>query len=340
MLISDLATSTGASNALIAAHVPYHHQAMIDVLGYEPANYCSALTSRRLAMRAFLHARQLEQTTGENYLYGVGITAALRSERPKRGDHRAFVALQTPHQTVVWHVPFEKGVLTRLEEERELADRTFRFLASSLELASETSDLAPIGKASVNDSISHLLGEAPAVYGDPGSAVLPGAFNPLHDGHRRMLDLAEKRLNQSVVFELSIRNVDKPGLDFIDIDERTKQFESDACVLTNQPKFIEKARLLFNKAGGTFVVGTDTISRIDQARYYESRQHRDDAISELTDLGIRFLVFGRREDADFRTLEDLELGADLLALCDGVAESEFRCDVSSTELRARQRTSK
>ena len=339
LLISDLATSPGASNALLKAHVPYHNRAMNELLGYEPCSYCSALTSRRLAMRAFLHARQISNAPDERSLYGVGITAALRSERPKRGEHRAYVALQTPHKTVVWHVPFEKDIRNRLQEERKLADLALQFLESGLELDDDTPDFEPIGTVSVKDSVAQLLDEKPAFHGEPGHAVLPGAFNPLHDGHRRMLELAEQRLNQHVAFELSVSNVDKPGLDFIDIEERTKQFGSDAYVLTNQPKFIEKARLLFEKAGGTFVVGTDTIARIDQVRYYESRQHRDDAIRELNDLGIRFLVFGRRENADFRTLDDLELGTDLVDLCDGVTASEFRRDISSTELRALRGTS-
>ncbi|MCY3860127.1 MAG: hypothetical protein OXG25_14590 [Gammaproteobacteria bacterium] len=337
LLISDLATSPGASNALIAAHVPYHDRAMSDLLGYEPRSYCSELTARRLAMRALIHARQMMQAPDERCLYGVGITAALRSDRPKRGEHRAYVALQTPHKTVVWYIPFEKGELSRLQEERKLADLALQLLRNGLELDDDIPDFEPVGIASVNDSVAQLLHETPASHGDPGHAVLPGAFNPLHDGHRRMLDIAKKRLNQRVAFELSVRNVDKPELDFIDINERTTQFDSDAYVLTNQPKFIEKARLLFSEAGGTFVVGSDTISRIDHVRYYESPQQRNDAIAELSELGIRFLVFGRREGDEFRTLDDLKLGSDLRDLCDGVAASEFRCDISSTELRAQRR---
>ncbi|MCY4094034.1 MAG: hypothetical protein OXG05_02780 [Gammaproteobacteria bacterium] len=338
LLISDLATSRGASKVLLAAHVPYHNQAMIDLLGYEPRSYCSALTSRRLAMRALLQARQLTKAPDGRSLYGVGITAALRSDQPKRGEHRAYLALQTSHKTVVWHIPFEKDALSRRQEERKLADLSLRLLASGLELEDDTADFNLVGTALVNDSVAQLLGETPAFHGDPGRAVLPGAFNPLHDGHRRIFDIAKQRLNQRVAFELSVRNVDKPGLDFIDIDERVNQFGSDAYVLTNQPKFIEKARLLFNKAGGTFVVGSDTVARIDHVRYHESAKHRNDAIAELRDLGIRFLVFGRREGDEFRTLDDLELGADLTDLCDGVAASEFRCDISSTEIRTQRKT--
>lgn len=335
LLLSDLATQPGASSTLLAANVPYHNQAMIDLLGYEPDSYCSSLTTRRLAMQALLHARELVPDS-EHYVFGVGITAALRSVQPKRGAHRAYIALQTPNKTVVWHVPFEKGVLTRSQEERKLADLAVHFLTYGLEIESSSPAIEPSGSAVYETSVSRLLDDTPAFHGDPGTAVLPGAFNPLHDGHRRMQKFAEVRLNQRVAFELSVRNVDKPNLDFIDIDERIKQFNTDAYVLTNQPKFIDKARLLFKDAGGTFVVGTDTISRIDQERYYESKEKRDHAINELKVLGVRFLVFGRRDGSKFLTLDDLKLRTDLRSLCDGVAAADFRCDVSSTELRNRR----
>ncbi|MCY4129480.1 MAG: hypothetical protein OXG15_09620 [Gammaproteobacteria bacterium] len=338
MLISDVATRPGASRALLAGNVPYHNQAMNDLLGCEPESYCSILTSRQLAMRAFMRARQLAPTSDHQFVFGVGITAALRSDKPKRGDHRAYVALQTMYKTLVWHVRFEKGELTRLEEERKLTDCALNFLDYGLELDATSAESSPTIEARCDEGVSQLLDETPTVHGDPGEAVLPGAFNPLHDGHRRMRELAEERLNQRVVFELSVRNVDKPDLDFIDINERIEQFDAAEYVLTNQPTFIEKARLLFNATGGTFVVGTDTLSRIDHARYYTSRQHRDEAIAELSNIGIRFLVFGRLEGSKFLTLDDLELGSDLLRLCDGVTASDFRADVSSTELRKQDGT--
>ena len=241
LLLSDIATLPGASSTLLAANVPYHNQAMIDLLGYHPESYCSSLTTRRLAMRALLRARELIPKSEQQYTYGLGITAALRSVQPKRGTHRAYVALQTPRKTVVWRVPFEKGVLTRLQEERKLADFVLQFLLHGLEIDSTHPHIESSATAVCDESVSRLLDDTPAFHGDPGSAVLPGAFNPLHEGHRRMQELAEERLNQKVVFELSIRNVDKPNLDFIDVDERIKQFDTDTYALTNQPKFIERS---------------------------------------------------------------------------------------------------
>jgi hypothetical protein len=60
---------------------------------------------------------------------------------------------------------------------------------------------------------------------------------------------------------------------------------------------------------------------------------RDEAITALADCGCRFLVFGRTIDRDFRDLPAAEIPQSLRYMCDEVSESEFREDISSTELR-------
>jgi hypothetical protein len=102
-------------------------------------------------------------------------------------------------------------------------------------------------------------------------------------------------------------------------------------LLTRAATFVEKARLM---PGCLFIVGADTLIRIADPRYYGGdRAQRDAAIVELADLGCRFLVFGRPLDGSFLALAELNLPAGLRALCDDVSESEFRANVSSSELR-------
>lgn len=167
-----------------------------------------------------------------------------------------------------------------------------------------------------------------------GSVVFPGAFNPLHDGHRQMAALAEELLGASVEFEISIENVDKPPLDVHEIQQRVEQFEPQRTVwLTRAATFVEKSEIF---AGATFVVGADTIMRIAAPRYY-----RDDiaaverAVETIAAAGCRFLVFGRLWLDEFKTIEEIELGQRLRALCRQVPEDRFRSDISSTDLRSR-----
>jgi hypothetical protein len=163
--------------------------------------------------------------------------------------------------------------------------------------------------------------------------VLPGAFNPLHAAHERMAELASERLGASTVFELSITNVDKPPLDFIELADRLQRLSGYELLLTRAPTFVEKAVLVPN---AVFVVGTDTMSRIADPRYYGGEiAQRDKAISTIADQGCRFLVFGRTRADQFVSLSDLNLPPALRQLCEEVPESTFRADVSSTELRNR-----
>jgi len=167
-------------------------------------------------------------------------------------------------------------------------------------------------------------------------AVLPGAFNPLHEGHHQIEQLGAEILAVPVDFEISMTNVDKQPLDPDEVDRRVEQFAAAQSVwITRAPTFVEKSRLFPN---AIFLTGADTIVRIANARYYDdSEATRNEAIDEITKHGCRFLVFGRRVDGRFSSLSDLDLPPALSRLCTAVPEKRFRVDVSSTELRTRQR---
>lgn len=159
--------------------------------------------------------------------------------------------------------------------------------------------------------------------------LLPGSFNPVHEGHRRMLGVAAARLAADAAYELAMVNPDKPPLSAEDAAARLARFgRNEAVWLTRAPTFPEKARIF---PAAAFAVGVDTIVRIAEPRYYGGPEGLERAFSTLGQC--RFLVFGRRTGAAFETLESVVLPAPLRALCDGLPEADFRADISSTDLR-------
>ena len=168
----------------------------------------------------------------------------------------------------------------------------------------------------------------------PRQVLLPGSFNPLHAGHREMAHLARGRAGLPVAYELSVRNVEKATLDVDAVAARLAQFASEDLIwVTRAATFHEKAELF---PACVFAVGADTALRLADAAYYDSPQAMAVAHRRLAAAECRFLVFGRLLQGKFLELDDLQLPPTLRALCEGVAATEFRQDVSSTALRRRQ----
>jgi hypothetical protein len=336
----------GASAVVLEAIVPYAAKSLEDWLGGPVDQFCSERTARAMAMAAFQRARQLSDSDPTR-VRGIGATASLASNRPKRGPHRIHVAWQSAGSTSAATCEFEKGKRTRGEEEQVASQLILRFVAEAcgvdgavprgdVDFQTRRTERAskPLTELLVGQrSFVRLPGD---ITKDTAAAkpriLFPGAFNPPHAGHARMAEIASQRLAAPVTFELSITNVDKPPLDFLEIADRTSELRGCDILVTRAPTFVEKAQIA---PGCVFMVGVDTIERIGEPRYYgNDAVQRDAAIAEIARQGCRFLVFGRAAGEKFITLSDIEIPRALGDVCDEVSEEEFREDVSSSDLRA------
>ncbi|WP_442482757.1 hypothetical protein [Aeoliella sp. SH292] len=342
--LGSLLSVPGGSRTVLDAHVPYSPQALTEWLGAEPEQACGERTARAMAMAAYMRARRLSST--KSRVAGVAVTASLATDRPKKGAHRVQVAFQTATSTCALSLELTKGARTRAEEEALAAELVLYATAEAAGLEPHFTMMLGEDEKVVRRRVEALPTWQTLLTGKKSRvemncrgatdaiALFPGAFNPLHAGHVEMAAIAEQLLDCDLIFELSITNVDKPPLDFVEIESRVLQFESKPLVLTRAPTFVEKAKMFPNTP---FVVGADTISRIGEAKYYGgSIRARDAAIDELAELGASFLVFGREMNGEYQTLETLGLPRELLAISTSVAESTFRNDVSSTQLRYRE----
>ena len=324
--LAEMLGTAGASRTVLEASVPYSAASLAELLGGASEQACCGATARALAMAGFQRAMRLDAVQP----FGFASTASLATDRAKRGTCRAHMAVQTAGRG--FHLEYGPFAAAddRESQERELVEAAWATLLAALGLsgaeppAMRSVQAAPEWRPLVEGSVDHLC-----TADHDGALLFPGSFNPLHDGHRRMMAIAERRLGKPGAYELSIENPDKPLLDYFDIRARLEALDRPAW-LTRLPTFAEKARRF---PGATFVVGIDTLARIADPRYYGGERERDEQLAEMLGRGARFLVFGRLFDGSFQQLGGQALPAALRDACIGVDEAEFRMDLSSTAIR-------
>lgn len=354
--ISDLLEVPGASQTVLEAVVPYSPESLLEWLEGSIDQACAEPTARAMAMKAWVKARQFASEVDPRSLIGLAATASLASDRPKRGSHRVHIGLQTAAYTRSVSLVLNKDARDRSQEEELVSKLILVLLGQACEVDCQAamndlqSQLHDKEEIEVNEIIVEgswtelLLGERkslflPAANDTLPKAVFPGSFNPPHQGHRRICEIAEQRIGRSLTFELSIANVDKPPLDFIEIQQRYDRLceliENPTLVVTNAPTFRAKSEIF---PDCTFVVGADTLSRIADYRYYDGDEASfQAAIQQVADQGCRFLVFGREINGSFQVLEDLKVPERLREICDSISAEEYREDISSSELRKQKK---
>ena len=349
--IGELLRVPGGSRLLIEAQVPYDEMALATFLGFAPVQACSSETAIAMAQSARARAARLMPAGTD--LVGLGATAALVSDRPRRGEHRFHIAFANAAGIAHCTCVMAKGRRDRAAEEDLVSRAIVLWLARACGIAAPSPQslldadehcaeavVAPL------DTIDQLLaGELDRVTVQPDGQMLlsasqsvvlfPGSFNPLHEGHVLLARVAEELRQQPLAFEISVTNVDKPPLAGETVKHRIAQFAWKSPVeLTRAPTFVEKSRL-FSRT--TFVIGADTAERLVAPKYYgddEVQMHV--ALEEIASSGGSFLVAVRIDAAGrVRALNDIPVPPRYADLFSEIPEHRFRLDISSSEIRAR-----
>jgi len=356
-VIPQLLAEGGASNVMLEALVPYAKSAVAEFLGGNPDAYCSDRTTRQLAVAGWQRSVKLS-SQGRNNV-GIAATASLRSEKPKMGQHRVHVATHRVQETVTATLQLKKNARSRLEEERvaallcldvlvstvtETTNHPWRKELESLLLPEEeivrNEYRAPVRwqKLWISEDVEvpieiNSSGQTRQRLGQVNNRLIfSGSFSPLHEGHLAMARIAEEIAERPVEWELSVTNVDKPMLDYIEVSRRVGQFEGKTLWLSRAATFIEKVHVF---PQSTFVMGADTYVRLIDPKYYHGSQKRlNDAMRTICRQSRGLIVFGRMQDQKFQNPTTCDVPPALREITYFVSEREFRMDVSSSGIRA------
>jgi nicotinic acid mononucleotide adenylyltransferase len=338
----------GSSRTVLEATDHYASTSLIEAIGFNPDQFTSTEVAQALAVKAFFRASHLAGPSTE--VVGLGCTATIATDYAKRGEHRCRLAVCDAQGVTSYAVTLSKGRRTRRAEESLVSLLIIKAVGERCGL-SNLPDLPLYDEEQLKKSFEPVDLAARLVAGEvewmvvwpdgrqatgttwPNLALLSGAFNPLHRGHRQLARVAAKKLQQEIYFELPLVNADKaPLIELAEVRRRAAQFAGFApVVLTRAPLFSQKAGLF---PQSVFILGVDTVARLVEPRFYHSDPaEMRTSFESVRQAGCRFLVAGRLVADHFLTLADVDLPDEYRPMFEQIPENDFRIDISSTTIR-------
>lgn len=342
----------GSSRTVLEVVDRYSAPSLTEAVGFTPEQFTSPRVAKALAEHAHARAESLVARLPSDrprVVFGVGLTATIATDRPKRGDHRMSLAVRDAFGTLTHEIVLTKGERDRASEEALLSRFALDAIASASgvlhaidpdwlegeELETEFDPTISVAAFAAEER-PWLRLEPDGTWAEPsaqrGLAIMSGNFHPVHEGHFELARVAAEHTGREVVFELPLQNAEKGEVPLLEARRRAAQFaDKFPLLLTRAPLFAQKAALFPDTL---FVVGADTAVRVvDPAFYGDSEANMRKALETIRAEGGRFLVAGRRVKGEFLTLAGIDVPTGFESLFEGLPEDVFRADISSSDLR-------
>jgi nicotinic acid mononucleotide adenylyltransferase len=311
----------GASAFLAGASFPYAPDEMAALLGYAPERFVAAETAMDLAIAAYVSAVDPERADVEPV--GLGVTAAVATSRPRRGEPRVHVACVTRSRVVAIGsvLPSIEGDGARSSHASAVDDMGLTAIAVALGHLPMTN-----GWATAETELRTQLFARPFFAPDgtraaeppPEMPLFPGAFDPPHPGHFGIADAVDR----PPAFTISATMPHKGPLGPQALLERVRRLRGRHVFLTQgDALYLDKVRRF---PGRAIVVGADAFLRMFEPAWGDPAETH----AALARAGARFVVVGRSVAGRWVAGEEAIRGHEDIATA-----IAGRWDMSSTEAR-------
>lgn len=129
--VHALLSHPGASRFILESQIPYSPSAMQDYLGEKLDGFCSEDAAKTMAERAYERALIFTLPQGDVHpILGIACTAALQTNRERKGADRAFFCIKSRKKEEVRTLELKPG--SRAEQEEAVSAALLEFIADFL----------------------------------------------------------------------------------------------------------------------------------------------------------------------------------------------------------------
>jgi nicotinamide mononucleotide (NMN) deamidase PncC len=296
----------GSSAYLSGCSFPYSAEEQEELLGFMPEHFCSEEAAIDLASAAYMKAYKF----GGKKPIGVGLTASVASEVEHRGDHRVFICVMTDERTMLFEHTFEKGVgqFKRHEDGERCDTWGFWMLIETAKIFDSTSILDKAKDVTDQARERFFLRPFFTANGkrldklpkEGRYALMPGAFNPPHEGHYGAATAAMTDYNYKAVFEITANPPHKDALKVQELLQRAKLLLGQDRLFTQDlPLYLDKARKYSKRP---FILGADAMVRMLDPKW---GLDVNEMFNAFYDLSTKLFVAGREVNGVMTTCDDI-----------------------------------